>query len=158
MEMNKYVGTQVVEAGRMTRGEYAEISGRKSILKKKGETAEDAGYLVRYEDGHETWMPADVFERMYQMLYELSFGHAIELMKKGYSLSRAAWHESAPNRRVQQVTCVSYINPEGETITPDPHAAGSTAIALVDDNGVQMGWVASQADMLAKDWYVFMQF
>lgn len=31
-------------------------------------------------------------------------------------------------------------------------AIGNMAIAFVGTSGVQMGWLASQADMLAEDW------
>ena len=31
-------------------------------------------------------------------------------------------------------------------------AIGNQAIAFVGTSGVQMGWLASQADMLAEDW------
>ena len=31
-------------------------------------------------------------------------------------------------------------------------AIGNKAIAFVGTSGVQMGWLASQADMLAEDW------
>jgi hypothetical protein len=31
-------------------------------------------------------------------------------------------------------------------------AIGNMAVAFVGTSGVQMGWLASQADMLADDW------
>lgn len=34
-------------------------------------------------------------------------------------------------------------------------AIGNAAIAFVGTSGVQMGWLASQADMLATEWEVF---
>ena len=33
-------------------------------------------------------------------------------------------------------------------------AIGNKALAFVGTSGVQMGWLASQADMLAEDWYL----
>lgn len=40
---------------------------------------------------------------------------------------------------------VCYWNCEHEAI-------GNRAIAFIGTSGVQMGWLASQADMLANDW------
>lgn len=31
---------------------------------------------------------------------------------------------------------------------------GNKAIAFVGNQGVQLGWLASQADMLSDDWYI----
>lgn len=53
--MKKFVGTKVIEAEPMTRGEYAKLSGRNSILTEKGESEADRGYHVRYADGYEFW-------------------------------------------------------------------------------------------------------
>ena len=34
----------------------------------------------------------------------------------------------------------------------EDEAIGNRAIAFIGTSGVQMGWLASQADMLANDW------
>ena len=39
-------------------------------------------------------------------------------------------------------------------INCDHEAIGNKAIAFVGTSGVQMGWLASQADMLADDWII----
>lgn len=104
--MKKFVGTKVIEAESMTRGAYAERSGRNSILTEKGESADDAGYLVRYEDGYESWSPASAFEKAYRDFANLSFGHAIELMKRGYKLARAGWN--GKKQYIQLATCISF--------------------------------------------------
>lgn len=40
----------------------------------------------------------------------------------------------------------------GEVANPDHKEMGNNAIAFVGTSGVQLGWLASQADMLAEDW------
>lgn len=40
----------------------------------------------------------------------------------------------------------------GEIVNCEHDAIGNMAIAFVGTSGVQMGWLASQADMLAEDW------
>ena len=45
-------------------------------------------------------------------------------------------------------------NTKGETINAEHEAIGNKAIAFVGTSGVQLGWLASQADMLAEDWRI----
>ena len=47
-----------------------------------------------------------------------------------------------------------YVNAAGETVNTDHAAIGNKALVFVGTSGVQMGWLASQADMLAEDWYI----
>ena len=42
----------------------------------------------------------------------------------------------------------------GEIVNSNHENIGNKAIAFVGTSGVQMGWLASQADMLADDWEV----
>ena len=46
------------------------------------------------------------------------------------------------------------MNPEGELVNADHNAIGNQALAFVGTGSVQMGWLASQADMLADDWMI----
>lgn len=151
--MKKFVGTKVIEAEPMTRGEYAKLSGRNSILTEKGESEADKGYHVRYADGYESWSPADAFEEAYRGFEAMSFGHALELLKKGYKLSRAGWN--GKKQYIELAAGISYTNNQGEVINAKHEAIGNQAIAFVGTSGVQIGWLASQADMLADDWCVF---
>lgn len=61
--MKKYVGTKVIEAKQMTRGDYNNYRGWKIPA---DENPEDKGYLVKYPDGYESWSPAGVFEAAYR--------------------------------------------------------------------------------------------
>lgn len=53
---------------------------------------------------------------------------------------------------IQLASGISYKAPTGEIINCEHDAIGNMAIAFVGSSGVQMGWLASQADMLAEDW------
>ena len=44
------------------------------------------------------------------------------------------------------------VNSEGKIINPQHKSMGNNAIAFVGTSGTQLGWLASQADMLAEDW------
>ena len=49
---------------------------------------------------------------------------------------------------------ISYKAPTGDIVNCEHDAIGNMAVAFVGTSGVQMGWLASQADMLAEDWMI----
>jgi hypothetical protein len=55
---------------------------------------------------------------------------------------------------VELATAISYTNARGEVVNNEHEAIGNKALAFVGTSGVQMGWLASQADMLAEDWEI----
>ena len=82
----------------------------------------------------------------------MNFGEAIKLMKDGKRVKREGWN--GKNQYIELATNISYKNPTGEIINAEHDAIGNKAIAFVGTSGVQLGWLASQADMLAEDWLV----
>lgn len=78
-----------------------------------------------------------------------SFGDAIKYVKRGLKLKRKGWN--GKKQYIQLATGISYTF-EGKVINCEHEAIGNQAIAFVGTSGVQMGWLASQADMLAEDW------
>lgn len=82
----------------------------------------------------------------------MNFGQAIEALKEGKRVKRAGWN--GKNQYVELATSISYKNANGEIINCEHEAIGNKALAFVGTSGVQMGWLASQADMLAEDWEI----
>lgn len=82
----------------------------------------------------------------------MNFGEAIQLMKEGKRVKREGWN--GKNQYIELATNISYKNPTGEIVNAEHNAIGNKAIAFVGTSGVQMGWLASQADMLAEDWLI----
>ena len=82
----------------------------------------------------------------------MTFGEAIEYMKAGKQLQRSGWN--GKNQYIELATSISYKNTQGEIVNAEHEAIGSNAIAFVGTSGVQLGWLASQADMLAEDWKI----
>lgn len=78
------------------------------------------------------------------------FGDAIKYMKRGLKVARKGWN--GKNQHIELARCISYISPDGVITNCDHVSIGNNAIAFVGTSGVQMGWLASQADMLAEDW------
>lgn len=82
----------------------------------------------------------------------LNFGNAIRLVKEGFRIARKGWN--GKGQYVELASCVSYVGSDGQVVNADHQAIGNKALAFVGTSGVQLGWLASQADMLAEDWYV----
>jgi hypothetical protein len=82
----------------------------------------------------------------------MNFGEAIIAVKEGKKIQREGWN--GKNQYVELATCISYKNANGEVVNVEHNAIGNNALAFVGTSGVQLGWLASQADMLANDWNV----
>ena len=82
----------------------------------------------------------------------MTFGEAIEAAKNGARIQREGWN--GKKQYVELATCISYKDADGEIVNCTHDAIGNKALAFVGTSGVQMGWLASQADMLAEDWRV----
>lgn len=79
-----------------------------------------------------------------------SFGDAIKYLKRGLKVARKGWN--GKNQHIELATAISFKSTDGEIVNCNHDAIGNKAIAFVGTSGVQMGWLASQADMLAEDW------
>lgn len=82
--------------------------------------------------------------------YYFGFENAITYLKRGVKVKRKGWN--GKNQYIQLAKGISYKTPEGEIVNCEHKDIGNRAIAFVGTSGVQMGWLASQADMLAEDW------
>ena len=81
-----------------------------------------------------------------------NFGTALEILKHGGKVAREGWN--GKKQYIQLATGISYKSADDEIVNCEHDAIGNKAIAFVGTSGVQMGWLASQADMLAEDWVV----
>ena len=82
----------------------------------------------------------------------MTIGQAIEAMKQGKRCARKTWN--GKGQYIELVKNVSYINPSGEVVNVNHESMGNNALAFVGTSGVQLGWLASQADLLSEDWYI----
>lgn len=92
LEFAKYIGTKLIKAKPMTRGEYNAYRGWKIP---ENENPEDDGYMVVYVDSDDyvSWSPKDVFERAYRSRDDgMTFGGALELLKMGFKVARKGWN------------------------------------------------------------------
>lgn len=153
--MKQYIGVKMIYARPMTRGEYNEYRGWPIPA---DENPKDEGYLVCYPDGYESWSPKHVFEEAYRETKCMTFGLAIEAMKKGYRVARYGWNGKNMSVAYQKGypdgipcnknTAEAWGMQEGELFKSRPYLQMRCA-----DGTFQM-WVASQSDILADDWYI----
>lgn len=142
--MKNYVGTKCIEAEPMSRGEYNRYRGWQIP---ENENPEDEGYLVRYSDGYESWSPKKQFEDAYRRCNKMTFGLALEALKKGECIARTGWNGKgmylflAHGEDIQK--CVGI-----------PDKCVDVVCMKTAQNTVVFGWLASQSDMLAEDWVI----
>ena len=147
--MKQYIGTKIIKAKPMTRGEYNDLRGWKVPA---DEDYRDKGFLVEYSDGYISWSPEKQFNDAYRECNNMTFGLAIEALKKGLKVARKGWN--GKNQYIELANNICYKNSSEEIVNCNHDAIGNKAIAFVGTSGVQMGWLASQSDMLAEDWYI----
>lgn len=153
--MQKYVGTKQIEARPMTREEYNNYRGWSIPA---DENPSDKGYLVRYSDGYESWSPEKQFNEAYRPCGNMTFGIALEMLKKGFRVARKGWNgkgmfvvfqkgypDGIPcNKQTAEAWGIS----EGDLFKCNPYLQ----IRCVD--GSYSMWVPSINDCLAEDWVI----
>ncbi len=82
----------------------------------------------------------------------MDFGQAIRLLKDGKKVARQGWN--GKKQYIELATNISFKTAKSKIINAEHDAIGNKAIAFVGTSGVQLGWLASQADMLAEDWII----
>lgn len=162
--MQEYIGTKRLNAKPMTRGEYNVLRGWTLPADENGA---DDGYLVEDHDGgkanvdgyagYVSWSPKDVFEASYQPTTALSFGHAIVSLKAGKKVARSGWNGKGMFLVLQPATVDAKLR-EGSVYEQALSSNICTINAHIDmrtaTGEMQPGWLASQSDMLADDWYI----
>lgn len=172
--MKRYIGTKHLLAKPMRLGEYNSYRGWDMPA---GEDPAKPGFLVEYldgeggndhrHDGYISWSPEAVFQAAYRENGNLSFGHALDALKRGATVAREGWngksmflflnkgsHHARPPAMergplIDGVDPAHFEDGAAGTVTRLPNinmraASGSTVT----------GWLASQTDMLAEDWTI----
>ncbi len=160
--MQEFYGKKRIAAKPMTRLEYNQFRKWELPNDKNGS---DEGYLVEYLDGgkpnvegftgYVSWSPKEQFDAAYHPTTAMSFGHAIVALEAGHKVSRTGWNGKKMFLIYVPGTKDAKLN-EGtpyqkalnsNIVTINPHIDMYTATGEF-----QPGGLASQTDMLAKDW------
>ena len=153
----KYIRMHQVDAEPMTRGDYNKSRGWEIPA---NENPADEGYKVVYPDGYVSWCPSAQFEAAGRPCEGMTFGMAIEAMKRGNKVARRGW-----NGKGMYIWVIPGSTVRGCNQITDPHLAaidkaegeirflGSIRMRTATGD-VLTGWLASQTDMLAEDWEI----
>ena len=160
--MQQFIGTKRIQAKPMNRLAYNVFRGCKLP---EDEDGSDEGYLVEYladgesnfddYEGYVSWSPKEPFEAAYQASGNMTFGHAVELMKAGHKVARQGWNGKGMFLFLVDGSTFKVNRPpllgifeEGTEIVYRPH------IDMKAANGDIGTWVASQSDIIESDWVV----
>jgi len=152
--MSKYIRVNIVEAEPMTAYEFDTLKNREH----SGENCE--GYKVVYDDGYVSWCPKARFDEVSRPIDGMTFGQAIDACRyRGAKIQRANWNGEGQFVRFEEVLASEdgklHTEPQG---APGMVASGCFVFHFVNrktgETGIQVGWLASQADMAANDWRV----
>lgn len=167
--MQKYIGTKIILATAMTLGAYNEKRGW-PMPPDEDPAAE--GYLVEYTDGgkpnhpdHQgyiSWSPKEQFEAAYRSSPGLTFGHAIEALKRGCRVCRAGWNGKGmwlalSCNGTRTVEAANFWSPHNAAFAREQGGAATVLPSITmktATNEILMGWLASQTDILAEDWVI----
>ena len=160
--MKSFIGTKMVLARPMGRGEYNAYRG---WVCPADENPEDEGFLVEYVDGGKanhpahagyiSWSPKDVFERAYRPSSGLTFGDALQALKAGKRVARVGWNGKgmfvyyAPASTYQARTAAAI-----EYFGENAYVPYAPYLALKGVDEQVSPWVPSINDVLAEDWVV----
>ena len=148
--MKQYIGTKIIQAEPAYRLDKKTVQPADWPIPAGSQA--DEGYAVRYPDGYMSWSPKATFEEAYRPTDAMTFGLAIEAAKRGKRIARKGWN--GKGQYVELAEAINYTCPDGTVVNAEHDAIGNRAFVLVWTSGVQLGWLASQADMLAEDWEI----
>lgn len=83
----------------------------------------------------------------------MEFSFAIKQVKNGKKITRKGWN--GKSQFITLCTNFSYLDTSTHTlVNPNHDNIGNEALVFHGTSGEQVGWLASQADMLADDWEI----
>lgn len=172
-DMKTYLGVKKIKAGLpITRKEYYEYRGWEVP---ENENPDDMVYLVEYEPepgkpsnhplhkGYISMSPKDVFEKAYRETGALTFGLAIEALRKGMCVARKGWNgkgmfitKQVPGSiGLDIVPKMASLNARTKELLLE---AGNpinyqSQMLIIKPDGTADSWVPSSSDVFAEDWY-----
>lgn len=78
------------------------------------------------------------------------FDEAIKYLKRGLKVKRKGWNGA--EQYIELASNISFKSPNGDIHNVNHIDMGNKAIAFHGTSGIQLGWLATQSDMLSEDW------
>lgn len=175
--MKKYIGVKIVSAEPMTEHRFINQVKNQDVPQNQ-ENRE--GYKVIYPDGYVSWCPKEQFEEANRETDGMTFGMALEALKRGLLVSRKGWNgkgmfiflrpadelhiefvvdkvKSLP-QSVKDYYLQDLVDENKERVPANLNETVKfTAYICMKaaDGTIVNGWLASQTDMLSEDWGIF---
>ena len=150
----KYIMTKVVTAEPMTDS----VAMQKGIIDSPSDSESGEGFLVTNDEGHRWWQKKEDFEKYAKSIdsIQFDFGTAIEFLQQGKKVQRAGWNgkgmflflRTDGDDKLKYSFPKEDGNPETEFV--DCEALNYICMKTADNKVVP--WLASQTDILSKDW------
>lgn len=150
--MKKYIGVKIIGA------EPISLVDAEEKLQRKIKVGNEPGYLVYYPDGYMSWSPKNVFDEAYRRVDNMTFGLAVEALKKRYKVARKGWNgkgmfvvyqkgypQGIPSNKQ---TAEAWGMSEGDLFICQPY------LQIKNVDGSHSMWVPSINDVLAEDWMI----
>lgn len=168
----RFIGTKTILARALTRGDYNAYRGWNPPA---GEDQSVQGYLVEYTDGgtpndprhtgYISWSPKEQFDNAYRPCSAMTFGLALEALKRGAKVARAGWNGkgmwislSGSTTNPRNIAYENFWSKNASEWARTENGGGAEVLPCIlmktADNRILMGWLASQTDMLAEDWQI----
>jgi hypothetical protein len=165
--MKMYYGSKLLNATPMTRLAYKEL---RNWALPPDEDGADEGYLVEYKDGgnpnhanyegYISWSPKLQFEAVYREIDGMTFGLAVEGLKRGCKVARKGWN----GRQADGTNMFVYLVPAKEYPAytevakaewgEDGLVPYNAYLAIKTAAGSVSTWAPSCSDALAEDWMI----
>lgn len=160
--MQQFIGTKIINAKPINRADYNTFRGWPLP---ENENGADEGYLVEHTDGgkpnvegyagYVRWSPKEQFEKAYLPTADITFGLAIEALRKGLKVARAAWNGTG-------IFLILVPGTPNLNFTPNtPYARAGVMhgdinphIDMYTTGSFQPGWQPTQVELLATDWQI----
>ena len=159
--MQQHIGTTLINAKPMSRQAYNELRG---WTVPADENPSDEGYLVEYIDGGQSnhpdfkgyisWSPKEQFENAYRPTTGMSFGLAIEALKKGHLVQREGWNGKGLKLALVGRGAGGFYEISFSEVSTLPYIVIIYPLGAKNTPGAIVPWLASQTDMLADDWQI----
>ena len=156
--MQKYIRSHIVEAKPCTLGEWEQETGRTWNEPDRPRTEE--GYKCDYPSGYSGWCPKGEFDKVSHPIDGMTFGQAIDTCRyTGAKIQRKNWNGEGQFVRYEE----TLVSEDGKLHLSEENAPGASVSSCfvfhfvnrkTGETGVQVGWLASQADMAASDWII----
>lgn len=158
----RFIGTKLILAEAMTRAAYNTFRGWTLPADENGA---DEGYLVEYLDGgkpnvqgragYVSWSPKEQFDAAYRPCTAMTFGLALEALKRGRRVARAGWNGKGmfaylvpANSYPAQTGAAKAFFGEGGMVPYNAY------LALKGADDTVSTWAPSGSDALAEDWLI----